>query len=139
VQTDLSANIRVLPFKHKHYGMVLSMLQDQKTPWVKNVSYKNLPKIGYIALLGKHPIAAAFLRKIEGGYGYLDTFVSNPYFGSKIRHEALSEISKNLMEEAKNQGMSGVLCSSAESSLVQRAKDWGFTVIEHTVLGKIID
>ena|ERR1700677_2086585 len=130
--------IKIIPFKHKHYGMILAMLEDQKTPWIKNVSYKNLPKIGYIALIGKHPIAAAFLRKIEGNYGYLDTFVSNPHFGSQIRHQALLLVSQNLMEEAKNQGMGGVLCSSADQGLIKRAKDWGFTVIEHTVLGKTI-
>lgn len=132
-------SIKVIPFKYKHYDMILSMLKDHETPWANNISYKTLPKIGYIALLGKQPIAAAFLRKIEGGYGYLDTFVSNPYFGSKIRHEALCLISNNLMEEAKNQSMTGVLCSSANPGLVQRAKDNGFTIIEHVVLGKVIN
>ena len=126
----------VVPFKHKHYSMILEMLKDRETPWLGTVSYQTLSKIGYIALLGNQPIAAGFLRRIEGGYGYLDTFVSNPFFGSKMRHEGITAIVDLLLEEAKSLELRGIIGSTNDPGIVKRAKEKGFHIVEQTLLAK---
>jgi len=115
--------------------MLLSMLQDQNTPWIKDISYQTLPKIGYISILGNHPIAAGFLRKVEGGYGQLDTFVTNPYFGSQIRHLAIERIVDSLLLEAEVEDMKGIIAISEDQGIIDRAKEKGFFVIPQTILG----
>jgi hypothetical protein len=127
-------SIKVLPFKYKHYGMLLTMLEDQKTAWLPTVSYKTLPKIGYIAILGKHPVAAGFLRRIEGGYGYVDTVVSNPHFGSQVRHDAISRIFELIMQEASDIGLVGVLGSTTDQGILKRALEWGYNICPDTLI-----
>lgn len=111
------------------------MLQDRKTPWIQDISYQTLPKCGYIAILGKHPIAAGFLRKVEGGYGQLDTFVSNPYFGSKLRNEAINNIVDNLLQDAETQKLRGIIAITQDESIVNRAKDRNFVILPQVILG----
>ena len=103
------SQIKILEFKFKHYDLLLSMLNDRKTEWIQEISYKTLPKIGYIAMFGKQPIAAGFLRKLEGGYARLDTFVTSPHFGNKIRNNALNLIVDELLRNAEELELLGVM------------------------------
>jgi len=96
---------------------------------------QTLPKIGYIALLSKQPIAAGFLRRVEGGYAQIDTLVSNPYFGSKIRNEGIDKVVNWLINDAKELKLSGILAFTGEQSIIERAKDKGFAVFEQKLIG----
>ena len=131
--------VRLVPFKHRHYGMLLHMLEDQEAPFLGFVSYKTLPKIGYLAMLGKHPVAAGFLRRVEGGYAQLDTFVSNRHFGSLVRHEGLSKVTEALINDAKDLKLLGILAITIDDGIIQRAKDQGFHVINQVLVGKLLD
>lgn len=133
----MGAALTVLPFKFKHYSLLTEMLEAQSCPWLSGVSYQTLPKIGYIVLLGKQPLAAGFLRRVEGGYGYIDTVVTNPHFGSQMRHQALEIIVKKLLEEAKDLRLRGLIGSTNDAGVLKRAKDLGFTEIDHRVLIKV--
>ena len=72
------------------------------------------------------PLAAGFLRRVEGGYGQLDTFATNPYFGSQLRHEAIEMLVDALMEDAKRLKLIGILAFSHEKTILDRAKEKGF-------------
>jgi len=96
---------------------------------------QTLPKIGYIAFLSKQPIAAGFLRRVEGGYAQIDTLVSNPYFGSKIRNEGIDKVVNWLINDAKDLKLNGILAFTGEPSIIERAKDKGFTVFEQKLIG----
>jgi len=111
------------------------MLTDRQAPGIDTVTMKTLPKIGYIALLNKQPIAAGFLRRVEGGYAQMDTLVSNPYFGSQIRNIGISKVVDWLMKDAKELGLTGILAFTSEQSILDRAKDKGFTTFDHKVIG----
>jgi hypothetical protein len=115
------------------------MLEDQEAPFLGFVSYKTLPKIGYLAMLGKHPVAAGFLRRVEGGYAQLDTFVSNRHFGSLVRHEGLSKVTEALINDAKDLKLLGILAITIDDGIIQRAKDQGFHVINQVLVGKLLD
>lgn len=137
-EIHLVDNIQVIPFKFKHLELLKEL--DEKTDHALNteITMRDLPKIGYIALLGKQPIAAGFLRRVEPNYAQLDTFVSNPYFGSQIRHVAMTKIVNSLLEEAQDLELRGIIAFTTDESIISRAKDNGFVVIEQVLLGKAI-
>ncbi len=95
---------------------------------------QNLPKIGYICYFGKQPVAAGFLRRVEPDYAQMDTFISNPYFGSKVRHEALNKIIDALIDDAKQLELKGILAFTKDQGIFKRATERGFTVIEQALL-----
>lgn len=131
----LDNEVSVVPFKFKYYPLLIEMLTDRNFPCIETVTMQTLPKIGYIAFLSKQPIAAGFLRRVEGGYAQIDTLVSNPYFGSKIRNEGIDKVVNWLINDAKDLKLNGILAFTGEPSIIERAKDKGFTVFEQKLIG----
>ncbi len=95
---------------------------------------RTLPRIGYIALRNGYPIAAGFLRRVEGGYAQLDTLTSNPMFGSLIRHQGIDLVVKALLEEAKTLKLHGIVAFTIDKGILSRAKDMGFVNCEHSLI-----
>ncbi len=115
--------------------MLIEMLKDQQYQDIENVSMKSLPKIGYIALLNNQPIAAGFLRKVEGNIvAQLDGLTSNPYFGSNIRHNGITLIVNRLIEDAKDLNLKGIIAFTQDNSIINRAKSIGFNVVNATTI-----
>lgn len=98
------------------------------------ITMKSLPKIGYISLLNKQPVAAGFLRRVEGNYAQIDTLVSNPHLGSIIRHNAITNVVNSLLEDAKDLKLNGIIAFSSDNSVISRAKDLGFQVVDQTIV-----
>lgn len=135
VPNEALDNIYILPFKFKHMQDLLD-LHSLHGEVPSDMTYKNLPKIGYIAYLGKSPVAAGFLRRVEPCYAQFDTFVSNPYFGSQIRNLALSQVVDALTEDAKNLDLEGIIAFTKDEGIFNRAKDEGFRVLNQVILAK---
>lgn len=110
------------------------MLKDREYLAISTVNMQTLPKIGYLALLNKQPIAGGFLRRVEGGYAQLDTLVSNPYYGSLIRHEGIDKVVKALIEDAKDLKLHGIIAFSNDIGVLNRAETMGFTQLNHTLI-----
>lgn len=115
----------------------MEMLQDQNYKALGSITYRSLPKIGYVAVLHKQPIAAGFLRRVEGGYAQIDTLVTNPYFGSQIRHAGIDMVVDSLLQSAKDLNLLGVIAFTENESVLKRSIDRGFQVISQTVLIKV--
>lgn len=96
---------------------------------------KNLPKIGYLAVLNSQPIAIGFLRRLEPCYAQIDTLVSNGYFGSQIRHQGIELVVNALLEEAKSLKLKGIVAHTADSGILKRAQELGFKPILQTIIG----
>ncbi len=128
-------DISVVPFRFKYLPMLLEMLEDQKYPDLINVSMKTLPKIGYIAIMNNQPIAAGFLRKVEGNIvAQLDGLTSNPYFGSQVRHEGISKVVDRLIDDAKDMKLKGIIAFTNDNGVLARAKSIGFNTISSTLI-----
>lgn len=131
--SEVSDSLNLLPFKFRH----LQDLQDlRESNGLDGISMNSLPKIGYICYLGKTPVAAGFLRRVEGGFAQFDTFISDPNFGSNIRHLALSKIVNSLTQDAIDLGLEGIIAFTKDAGIFQRAKDQGFQIIEQVILTK---
>lgn len=95
---------------------------------------KTLPKIGFIAMKGKMPVAAGFLRRVEPCYAQIDTLVSNAYCGSILRHEGISKIVENLLIEAKKLKLQGIIAHTQDKGTLLRAEALGFHIVPQTII-----
>ncbi len=114
--------------------MLLDILKDREFLDLNYVTMKSLPKIGYIALMHKQPIAAGFLRRVEGGYGQIDTLASNPYFGGMIRHDGITKVITALIQDAKDLKLHGIIAFTADEGVLKRAKEIKFQVVDQTLI-----
>lgn len=130
----MQIEINLVPFKHKNLPQLLELLESNKYPSVEQIEMKTLPKIGYLALMGGHPIACGFLRRVEGNFAQIDTLTSNKHFGSKIRHEGIAKVVDALLLEAKVLKLSGIIALSSDQGVLDRAKDLGFHTVDQTVI-----
>ena len=72
------------------------------------------------------PVAAGFLRFIEGPYGLLDSYISNPKHTSSERSEAFDMITESLLRLAKRFDLKKLFAFSLETNLINRACSFGF-------------
>ncbi len=126
--------LSVVPFKYKHLPLLLEMLKDRNYLGINTVSMKTLPKIGYICLMNKQPIAAGFLRRVEGGYAQMDGLTSNPFYGSKIRHEGIKLVVDLLIKDAKSLKLNGILAFTDDAGVLIRAQNLGFVKVNQSLI-----
>ncbi len=126
--------ISVIPFRFKYLYALLDLLGSNNYHNISEINMKTLPKIGYMALRNGYPVAAGFLRRVEGGYGQLDTLTSNALFGSQIRHEGLEKVVNSLLEEAKVLKLHGIISFTTDPGVLKRAESLGFHVVETTTI-----
>ena len=131
VETDLS----LVPFKAAYLEDLLELHRSQNYLDLNAINCRTLPKVGYIAYLNRQPIAAGFLRRLEPCYAQIDTLVSNAYFGNKIRHQGLTIVVNELLEEAKLLKLEGIVSITNDEGVLKRAKDLGFHIIDMKIIG----
>jgi hypothetical protein len=112
----------------------MEMLKSQNYEGISDITISSIPKIGYIALLGQQPIACGFLRRMEGNYAQLDGLTSNARFGSKIRHEGIKLVVEALIQEAKDLKLHGIIATTKDQGILDRAKSIGFNVVPQTII-----
>ena len=60
----------------------------------------------------------------------MDTLVSNPYFGSQIRHLAIDKVVKSLIEDAKTLDLEGIVAFTSDSGILNRALSMNFNILD---------
>jgi hypothetical protein len=95
---------------------------------------EEMPAIGYIAFEDTVPVAACFLRKVEGGYGQLDGLTSNPHCSKENRHKALDLVVQRCIKAAEDCGIKHIISFTLDSSTTSRAEANGFVKQPHTVI-----
>ena len=114
-----SVKLKVVPFKFKHYLPLLEMLDYE-------IEYRSLPKIGYMALVENSPIAAGFLRKIEGNKSCQIELMPNPYFGKVLQQVGIRWILNSLVLDAKELKLKTIYVLGLEESTLEETKAFGF-------------
>lgn len=123
IQEFTMASMPDLMYLHKTQDIDASFL----TP-------ESLPAIGYITFIDGVPAAAGFLRKVEGGFGQLDTLVTNKRLPPDIRHEAIGGIVGKLIETSKHLELKGIISFTTDEGIVKRALSIGFQASPQFVL-----
>lgn len=127
--------VNLVPFKFQYFRLLMDMHEQRDYPGIGFLSMKTLPKIGFMALLGHEPIAAGFLRRVEGGFGQIDTLVSSPHFGSAVRHTGINKVVDALLEEARSLRLAGIIAFTSDSGVIARGEALGFKKLSDSLLG----
>lgn len=95
-----------------------------------------LPEHGYLVVENNQAICAGFIRQVEGGYGLIDSFISNPEMIAMKRHEGLNLLIDQLLSDALKRGMKQVLATTTDAHTIERALSRGFEKLPHTTIAK---
>lgn len=123
-------------FKFKHFQLLIDLLESQKYPSIRDIEMKTLPKIGFIAILNKQPIACGFLRRVEPCFAQIDTLVSNGYFGAQIRHGGIELVVTALLEEARRLKLKGIIAHTSDPGILKRAESQGFKQVDQIIIAR---
>lgn len=118
--------MRTVEFRFKHLVHINRWLTKRGRGAVK---LNDLPSTGYLV----PGVAVGFVRECEGGYGIVDSLVSNPLASSAARHKAFEAIYKEILSNPKFKKLIGFTVD--EGALI-RAKAHGFREIAYTVLSR---
>lgn len=107
----------------RDYSYLADWLKQREMPkWEKYI----IPTFGYVAFDGDERIAMGFLRRCEGRFTIVDSFITNPKISGEKRNEALNIVLAKILLTAKEFGSSSVLAFTTEDNIYQRAKRFGF-------------
>lgn len=129
--------VNITRFKpKKHMEVLVDMHRSQEYKDMYAIGLETLPKIGFISFSNTEfqYIAAGFLRIVEGGFGQLDTFVTNPSLDSHVRDEGLNLLVETLINEAKTLKLKGIYAHTASINIIKRAEETGFHVINQSII-----
>jgi hypothetical protein len=106
----------------------------QALHFTHNVTVTEVPALGFVAYDSATPIAAGFLRMVEGGYAQIDTLVSSASLSSEMRHEGVSKVVDALIQAARDLGLKGVYAHTSDEGVVKRAAALGFKHVPQMII-----
>jgi hypothetical protein len=122
----------VKPFDGSYLGYINEWQMNRHYCRISDL--KDLPALGYIALVDIYPMAAGFLRKVEGGLGLLDGFILNPSYPRALKDELLDGITLKLIAAAKELKLKGLIALSISEGIKKRAQKHGFEMREDRMM-----
>lgn len=97
---------------------------------------EDLPEIGFIAFDAQEPIAVGFLRKMEGPYAMIDSFISNPLVLSMMtRVHAIDLITQELIQKAKQLEIRHLMAFCEYTGTLKRSYRHGFKKLSCAMIG----
>lgn len=127
----------ISPYDSSLYDYIAYMLETQD--YNNTVIPGDMPEIGFVVSEGSIPVAAGFLRLMEGRLAQIDGLCSNATLDSSTRHEAVSLVVDSLICKAKSLKLKGIIAYTKDESVVTRAEATGFKVLPHVVLSIPLD
>lgn len=95
----------------------------------------DFPSIGFISYtLNCHPVAAGFLRTVEGNLGIIDSYITNPNIDSKTRHLALNTITDYIFRYCRSSHIEGLAVFTSSEGIIERCLNNGFSVSKDVML-----
>lgn len=125
----------VSEYQSSYFDHLIALHESNDCPYTGILTPETLPRIGYIAYDGAI-VGMGFLRMVEGGYGQIDTLVSNKNLSSITRHEGINLIVQAILEKAKQLNLLGIVSYTQDESVVKRALSMGFVDTKQTVIAK---
>ena len=119
------------PDLHRDSLVAILMRREMDSTMVSN-----LPAFGLIAIEDNAVIGCGFLRKVEGNFAMLDSFMTDPTALSWVRCHALDMLAKKLISIARENNHRKLICLTVEKSIQERAETYGFLNASHLVMVK---
>lgn len=117
--------------KKAHKQAMISILRSRNMPEDYEL---NLPVTGVLAF-GEDGVvmACGFIRYVEGGYGMMDSFITNPATPMMVRTEALMFIMKTLQDTAKKE-LKFLIVLTVEPGIARKAIKFGGKMTDFKVI-----
>jgi hypothetical protein len=130
----------IFPYHPGLFSALIGLHETQNSQLAIQLYPESLPEIGFAVYSDDYKRFAAmgFLRKIEGGYAMIDTLVSNAKLSANTRHEAMSLLTKELVDTAKRLKLKGIISLTSAKDVISRAEDMGFKVINQVPISLIL-
>lgn len=87
--------------------------------------FGDLPTLGFIV----PGVAAGFMYVVEGRFGILEGFVSNPEYSRQLRKDALDVITDLLINHAKTVGLGSIMAFTQSEPIKERCVQYDFRPI----------
>jgi hypothetical protein len=97
-------------------------------------SVSSIPALGFVVECNFVPVAYAFVRLVEGGYGQLDGFIVNPDFHGEQRDKALNMVTDACESKAKAIGITHLYAFCETKPPIERALRHGYAKLSHTIM-----
>lgn len=115
----------------EHKNIIATWLKDRG---MDSGMVADLPEIGYVAYMLHIPIAAGFLRKVEGNFALLDSLITDPVAPANVRDKAIDLVVNDLIGRAKIEKMSKLIAFSVDKNTILRSSKHGFVGLPHSVI-----
>lgn len=115
----------------EHYEILLSWLRARDAHMPGN---EEMPAIGFVAYAEEHPVAAGFIRRVEGGLGQLDGLTTNPWMPADLRSRGIDFVVETIIDEAKGLGIKNLMAFTSEPNVLIRSAKFGFVQSNHVVI-----
>jgi hypothetical protein len=122
----------VIAFNRKNHLELVS--EWLKARGMNELLAQEVPQFGYICFNDHDAICAGFLRKVEGGYMFMDSLITNPLASPHLRDKAIDIVVTELIESAKDLGITKILANSTDSNTLERSKKHGFRALPERVV-----
>lgn len=117
---------------HCHILLAWAKARTAHTP----ESYE-IPENGLVIIKDNlEPICMGFIRHVEGGYGLVDGYITDPSQPAIERNEALSLLTEELIKLAKELGISALLANTVDDNTFKRSLKHGFSALPHALMVK---
>lgn len=95
---------------------------------------ETLPKNGVVIYENDDAVAMGFIRLVEGGFGQIDSYITNPAMPASIRDAALDYLTTQVIEKAKELKLKGLIGTSSDKNTLLRSLRHGFIQQDATVI-----
>ncbi len=118
---DRTAHTHIIAHWLEARGMDLALIDD-------------LPVCGYVTFHEDKPVAAGFLRAVEGKHAIADSFITDPTAKPELRHEAMDKTLDAILDMAATLKLKSVIAYSKDLNTQCRARSHGFVQQEYAVM-----
>lgn len=122
----------IIQYHPERFDHLMAILGSNPEPFTGDPDA--YPALGFLVFDSATPVAAGFLRMVEGGFAQIDTLTSNKGLSSSMRHEGISMVVDHLIKQAKVMKLKGIYAHTKEESVLRRAAELGFRHVPEVII-----
>ena len=119
-------------YKHSQHAEDLALMLISQSGKIPPKS--EMPKNGYILYSEGKPIAACFLRLVEGGFGQIDGLVADRYAPRELKQQAIDIAIEKCIDKARSLRIKNLLAFCQSERPTMTALSHGFVKLPHNCL-----
>lgn len=127
--------MKAIKFTHPDHYLTLIYWARERQSHIP--TSEEMPQQGIVILNdNQEPICMGFIRRIEGGLGMIDGYISDKNAPAIERNEALSLLTEEIINLSKELGLSGLLAITVDAHTLERSLKHGFSALPHALMFK---